>query len=129
MPVELDITSLEKAVASLEAALARQERTTERNFHRSWRPSPGSASMPPVIIPPEGAPSSTLRTPNMIRYKTDPKLAEQSSTPPQPAESTPDVEQGPPRRDAEGQMALDIPEGPEEPAIKAPRARRPRDAR
>lgn len=64
----------------------------------------------------------------MIRYKTDPKLAEPSSTPPQPAESAP--EQEPLRRDAEGQMALDIPEGPEEPAIKAPKARRqPKDAR
>ena len=65
----------------------------------------------------------------MIRYKTDPELGEQSSTSPQPAELTPDVGQGSLRRDAEGQMTLDIQEGPEEPSIKAPKARRkPKDA-
>ena len=66
----------------------------------------------------------------MIRYKTDPELGEQSSTSPQPAELTPDVGQGSLRRDAEGQMTLDIQEGPEEPSIKAPKARRqPKGAR
>ncbi len=44
----------------------------------------------------------------MIRYKTAPELGEQSSTPPQPAELTPNVGQGSLRRDAEGQMTLDI---------------------
>lgn len=96
---------------------------------RGWRET-GSAH--PRKRNPGSPPLSKryLGIPDVIRYKTDPKLAEQSATPPQPAELTPDAGQGPLRRDAECQMAVDIQEGPEEPAIKAPKARRqPKDAR